>query len=174
MKKINAEQWMSMSAVVTAVVAVVIAVFELHTTREYQKLSVEPYLMQHHSNNGGYQFSISNEGLGPARIGSVTVRANGKVMSHWHQVVGAITGDKRSSMSAGSVSVGEQVRAAATVPLLLLTDLDTAKSFHDNHQKLDVEICYCSIYKDCWIASRDIVHQPVDVCPTTGQAIFSD
>jgi len=45
MKKITGEQAMSISALITAVVAVWIAVIEQRSNREYQRLSVEAFIL---------------------------------------------------------------------------------------------------------------------------------
>ncbi len=44
MKKISGDHILSVSAIITAVVAVWIAVVEQQSNREYQRLSVEPYI----------------------------------------------------------------------------------------------------------------------------------
>ena len=64
MPKPITDHLLSVSALVTAVVAVWIAVVEQRSNREYQRLSVEPYIELANSNANIYERLLVNNGLG--------------------------------------------------------------------------------------------------------------
>lgn len=172
MARPTSEQLMSISAVITAVVAIIIAVYEQHITREHQKLSVEPYLIETESNEKGYQFGLVNNGLGPARIMSVSATVNDKPVSNWNEIAEQLTGADSFSMSTNSLSNGLQLAAGNQIMVMHLSTLSVASKFHENRSKLNIEVCYCSIYKQCWVVSKNKTHVPVSYCETNLQDFY--
>ncbi|HEX8431606.1 MAG TPA: hypothetical protein VF625_09970, partial [Longimicrobium sp.] len=71
---------LSVCAIVAAVAAVAVAVYEARIDRAHQRVSVWPYLQQSNSLTEGspYRRVVSNAGIGPARIRSFQVRVDGK------------------------------------------------------------------------------------------------
>ncbi len=172
MNKATTEQIMSASALITAVVAVWIAVVEQQSNREYQRSSVEPYLELANSNAKTYERFLTNSGLGPARIESVEVSVNDVEMTGWKDVVNVLTGDDDTPISYSGLWKGRQMKAGEQVTLVHLTEKETARMFHRNIQKLNMKICYCSIYKDCWIKENAKEPQPVSACPVNDNKSF--
>ena len=90
----------------TAVVALLVAIFELHENRKFQRLSVQPYLELSNSNQDGYQKFLVNTGLGPARIESVVVKVDEQRVFDWAQVVKNLTGESKVSILYPGVWTG--------------------------------------------------------------------
>ena len=67
-------------------VAVWVAVAEQQANREYQRLSVEPYLELSSTNRNGYERVLTNTGLGPARIQTVKVTYDNKPVESWRDL----------------------------------------------------------------------------------------
>jgi hypothetical protein len=69
---------MSVSAIVAAIAAVLIAAYEARINREYQRISVWPRIQQSNSFVPGepYRRIVSNVGVGPALIRSVQVNVD--------------------------------------------------------------------------------------------------
>jgi len=77
----HSDKLMSIAAIITAVVAVTIGFVEVRTERQFQKLSVEPYLELGNANRDGYEFILINSGLGPATIKTYLRSVNGEIFS---------------------------------------------------------------------------------------------
>lgn len=82
----NTDKLVSVCAMITAIVAVVIGVFELQTTREHQRLSVEPYLDLGVTNHPEFSLKLINSGLGPARLVSFNVKMDGQSKNNWNEI----------------------------------------------------------------------------------------
>jgi len=145
MKKITGEQAMSISALITAVVAVWIAVIEQRSNREYQRLSVE-----------------------------IDVSINGKNISSWREALKILTSDdNNTSFIVSDLWSGRQVKAGEEIALLHIDEGKTAKEFHSNVGKLDMKICYCSMYNECWIKRSSEIPHPVAQCAIKSKQSFS-
>ena len=91
---------LSVSAIVAAIAAVAVAVYEARLEREHQRVSVWPYVSQFNSWVGGrYTRNVSNVGLGPALVRSFEVRVDGRPRQRWRDVIRALTG--RAAGAAG-------------------------------------------------------------------------
>ncbi len=167
------DKMVSISAMITAMMAVIIAVVELRTNRKFQRLSVEPYLeLFNNLSEDGYERVLVNSGLGPARIKTVDVRIGSKTISSWKEAVEILTGDIDTRVAFGSLWYGRQVRAEETMELVHLTEKETAITFFQNVSKMNMEICYCSIYDDCWLKEDEKIPEPIDKCSTAGRKSF--
>jgi len=169
---ISYDKLVSLSAMATAVVAVIIGVVELQTTREYQRLSVEPYIEIAYTNRTSYEQLLTNSGLGPARIISVDVRIEEKPISNWKEAIIALSGSDDSKHSYAGLWKGRQIKAGEEIVLLHILDKDTAKSFNKNIDKLKISICYCSIYSECWIRKIGKPSEQIDNCPVDWKGSF--
>lgn len=83
---------LSLSAIVTAVVAVAVSLYEARIDRAHQKVSVWPYVEQGNSLTFGqpYRRMVRNAGIGPARIRSFQVRAAGRPVRTWSEAAAAV------------------------------------------------------------------------------------
>lgn len=162
----------SISAMITALIAVVIGVVELQTNREFQRLSVEPYIELSNSNRDGYERLLLNTGLGPARIMTIDVAVDGTRVYDWAEVVRLLTGDEDTSIFYSGLWEGRQIRSEEMITLVKLDEEETAKSFFANSSRMTMTICYCSIYKDCWIKENRTNPQPIDYCPAESGKLF--
>lgn len=168
--KFNYEMLVSVSALVTAVVAVAVTVFEVRVTREHQKLSVEPYLIIDSTNaNGEFAIVLRNQGLGPAKVHSFAVHVDGEPTSGWGEVIEKLTGTK-GQFTYASIGYGLQYRAEETVALLHIRDKALAQAFQQHRpDRVRTTLCYCSIYKDCWLFDSDKRVSPAQ-CPAEPDA----
>ena len=172
MKKFSTDHILSVSAIITAIVAVWIAVVEQQSSREYQRLSVEPYLELSNTNRNGYERLLINTGLGPARIQTVDVKIDGKKISTWREVVKIFTNEDSTKISTGGLWLGRQIQARETVVLVHLRDNEVAQEVYSNISKVNMKICYCSMYKECWIKEDSQLPKAIKECPTNSNTAF--
>ena len=172
MRKIKTDHILSISAIITAVVAVWIAVVEQQSNREYQRLSVEPYLELSNSNLNVYERQLVNSGLGPARIQTVEVSFDGKNISNWREAVNITINDNNTPITVSDLWNGRQIKAGERIVLIHLSEEQAARKFHSNISKLKMKICYCSMYKECWIKENSKIPKQVAQCPVNSYKSF--
>ncbi|MBV9926560.1 MAG: hypothetical protein JOZ96_16185 [Acidobacteria bacterium] len=158
---------MAVSAVVVALASLVVAVYEARTNREYQKVSVWPYVTQSNAWVPGepYTRSVSNLGVGPALVKSFQVSVDGKPRRDWAEVSRALTGQPIPELVYSSVHAGSVLLPERPVPLVRIPPGDAAQRFWEQAQtpRLSLRLCYCSLYEDCWLADT----QTPDPTPTS-------
>lgn len=155
----------SVAAIITAVAAVAIAVYEAHITRDFQQKSVWPYVMQYNSNVGPnnrpfYARSVENDGLGPALVHSFRIRVQDSAHSYvddstWVQVVRAFTGQDTTDYIVSGLGDGSVLKPGQRQELLRIPYPASAAKFFAHRSYLQTVICYCSLYGECWTANSD-------------------
>jgi hypothetical protein len=126
----------------------------------------------------GYTWEIDNDGVGPARIQSVTMSLDGKPMHSWDEVFKAIFGNAAVPATYtqfdGKV-IAPNTNRETTIDAMRILTLEQAKVFYKAQDRFKMAICYCSVYDECWIANRQESQVlPVDRCDTTGTVQFEE
>jgi hypothetical protein len=124
----------------------------------------------------GYTWRIDNDGVGPARIESVTLTLDGKPLEHWKDVFRALYGDAPVQATYSQIYgkvLPPSTNRETTIEAVHIADPGQAKTFFEAQSRLEMSICYCSVYDDCWIAHRQSpVVQQVERCETRGIVQF--
>jgi len=145
------------------------------------RASVWPYISIGYSisdagEKPGYTWEINNDGVGPARIESVTLNLDGKPVRSWKEVFHALFGDAtvlaNYSQIFGKV-LPPNTNRPTTIEAVRILSLDQARIFYAAQNRFDMAICYCSVYDDCWIAHRQQPEvQVVDHCDASSVVQF--
>lgn len=145
------------------------------------RASVWPYLSIGYSisdagERRGYVWQIDNDGVGPARIESVTMNLDGKPVGSWKEVFRALYGDAHVlatySQIYGKV-LPPNTNRETTIEAVHITDMEQARIFYAAQSRLEMTICYCSVYGECWLAHRQTPKvDPVERCETSGTVQF--
>jgi len=169
--KEGSDKIMAISATITAMVALVVALVEIRNEQEFKKLAVEPYIELANAGTvdyGAYAFLLINNGLGPAIIKGGSFTVDGAAMSSWSQAAEKVTGNTEPfAGSYSDVSLNRRVRAAETIEVFKITPYsELAKSFHQvmSTDRIRFDVCYCSIYGDCWRTTQKEKHESVKQC----------
>lgn len=171
--KKHSDKIMAISATITAAAALIVAVLEVRNQQDFQKLSIEPYMELGNTGAeqvGHYAFFLANNGLGPAIIKSHDLTVDGSSVRSWSEAA-RITTETRSPNETlvSDLYTNRRIKASETIELFKITPYtDFAKEFHSemNSSRVKYEICYCSIYEDCWktVYGEQIIHEPVQQC----------
>lgn len=172
---------------ITAIAAVVVSVSqtdvmraEAEMEREHQRLSVMPSVWLETNNSfhssddsapGTFDFTIKNNGLGPASIKYFTVLRDGKYLNNWMEWLShvemddadqkGIAGFSHNSLPANYIlPVGEEILAySVRAQSKLIRNIEASVS------DSEYSICACSLYNDCWISSGlNVAPEPIDEC----------
>ena len=160
---------MSVSAIVAAIAAVLVAAYEARINREYQRISVWPRIQQSNSFVPGepYRRIVSNVGVGPALIRSVQVSVDGVPRRTWGEIVKALAGKPIPGHVYSSLNAGAVVLPSKEITVLQLPAGDEAKLFWEQTQtaRLTIQICYSSLYGESWVSdSREAQPRSVASC----------
>ena len=167
---------LSLAAGVAAITAVAVSLYQASLAREQLRASGWPYLAQSNSYVTGqpYVRSVSNEGVGPARVRSFSVLVDDRPMATWNDVVQALTGEREPDLVYSSFGRGTVLPPGARRELLTLPSGARATKFWVAAQtRLHTVACYCSVYDECWRAdSRDDEPSAVRVCEADSASAF--
>jgi hypothetical protein len=163
----------AMAAVAIGVSALFVSLYETHLVRAHQRVSVWPHLQGGIAWDGDtFRVLMVNSGIGPARVEGIRVRVDGIPVPHWtafFQEAGIATAPFMVHQISGRV-----LTAGETVDVLLLSDPTMAAAAHDRWGAARIEVCYCSVFDECWILDTEpgIPHREVRACPAWGAEAF--
>ncbi len=166
-KRINYEMVVAGSAVFISVCALVVSIYEAKIMREQQYASAWPYL--NHGPKYIYQkgllYDVENVGLGPALIQDVSIKIGEKEVEGPQALVEELLDISLDTLPIGYFTLEGTVLAPGDkVSLLQVIDLDLAQRFREMEERYQIEICYCSIYEDCWSIRSKRQPEKVESC----------
>ncbi len=165
---------LSLVGVFIAVVALYAALTESAAVRQQTAATVWPFVQLlvedfESEDESSFTASLSNAGVGPARMRGVQLIINGVAVSDWEHAVKQLGGKTTAQVDRNFVS-NRVISPDETVVIISTRDQDLAGRFQAAVSNADTSIiyCYCSIFEECWLAdSREDVQNPapVDECP---------
>ena len=154
----SSERILSVSAIVIAVVSIVISVWEGIETRKHNRLSVMPKLEITYKRSGDhFGYIVTNNGLGPAIIISKKILVDGQEINY-----SGFSGiedfleklDLQDKfVKQGVIDPGYTIRSGDHVQIVLftLTGVQNAEELLMNvHNRVSIEIQYKSMYGDTY------------------------
>lgn len=164
----------SMLALAVSVFALAVGAWQTRLMQSQARASVWPYLAIGYTytsdvDTNGFIWTIDNNGVGPARVQSVAVGLDGKPMRNWEEMIAALGMHERPSTAttsfAGAV-IPPNTNRETTVVALRVHGRELATLFKDAIPRFTMDICYCSVYDDCWVAHWQRWQvDAVDRCP---------
>lgn len=150
------------SALIVSLITAFVSIYSAFIDRAYARASVWPRLEISRSfGDNHFSYIVSNKGTGPAVIQYAHLTSEARTIRRWPEYLHKITGGKvdhvQSHIGEKVLSDGEQLRP------LQITDAEAVKllAAHDN---LNIALCYCSIYQECWLVDRANQPTPVTQC----------
>jgi len=174
---------LSLVGVFIAVVALYAALAESDAARKQTAAAVWPFvqLTIHDHLSGGhaeFRISLTNAGVGPARMRAMRVLLQGKPLRDWHHAMELVgeTGTHRLGQSFVSRRVlipGETINMVETTDRVLVEKFLGTLAQPGN----SITYCYCSIFDACWVldSEKDLQSpEPVEQCPEFGEEAFAN
>ena len=161
------EMIVALSAVIISMCALFATVFQAYLERQSQHLSVWPRLELRVRTGSDFEILISNNGIGPAIVKSLKVSVDDEPVKSWHSTVQKLTGEEPQVAQINSIQTSVIPPGTETL-MLHIEKGSSAEIFHQNYKRLDVEVCYCSVFDECWLIDiedqfEEIVECRVDV-----------
>ncbi len=174
---------LSVAGVFIAIVALFAALTESAAVRQQTAATVWPFvqLLIEDSDteaNAAFTMSLSNAGVGPARMRTLRLIINGEPVRDWEHAVTLLDGKITAQVARNFVS-DRVISPGETVDIISTMDPDLARRFQAAVANLNTSVtyCYCSIFDECWLADsqKDIQNpEPVEECPDFGNAVFGN
>lgn len=165
-------------ALAVSIFALAIGAWQTRLMQSQARASVWPHLSIGYTYNSnmdedGFIWRIDNNGVGPARIESVALTLDGKPMKSWPAVLMALGfhGEMRVSTTslAGEV-IPPSLNRETAIETIRVNQRDAAALFKAAVPRFRMDVCYCSVYDDCWIARKqDPNVQPASRCERSGE-----
>jgi hypothetical protein len=148
-----------------AALALAVSTYNVYLQRQQIRAQVWPRLQWSYTNVDGFEYTLANNGVGPAEVEAVEVKVDGKPVADWEEAVRLSTGAARphvnSFMNGRALSPGAEMH-----PLHVAAGTD-AEAMDAAHERIEIDICYCSSLHDCWQLTG--WHRPVALstaCPS--------
>jgi hypothetical protein len=170
---LRADLIIAMCALLISSLACIAAVWQTRVIGEQLSANVWPYLdftTSSTSNTGKplqqdeLSVSVTNDGLGPAVVKSVTLTLSGRHFNDVDSVVTAIVPNRykvNGSISSSNITPGSVIRPSETITILDAKGSAFVAPLRKRAATVDVAICYCSILKTCWVVR--VASTPRDV-----------
>ena len=161
----NPEMIVALAAVILSVFTVLVGAYSATIDRAYARASVWPRLEMGQSyTQSSYGYFVSNRGTGPALIEHVRLAVDGQPKADWAEVLDAYGAPEKrqylqSQIDGRTLSAGQDIQVFQTKDKNLIDRLVSSTG-----PPMSVEICYCSIYQQCWQVDQRNRPIEVDVC----------
>ena len=169
------EMIVGLSALMVSLVAVIVSVYSAYIDRSYARASVWPRLSIaksdfHKEGRSVYEYRIENAGTGPAITKYAYVSADGKYFTNWHKVFEHF--DLEMENVVQSHMSTRVLPAYQSFASLYTYNTEFMPLWRKVDQKIEIEVCYCSIYDECWIVDRRTPPEQVSACIVEPEKLF--
>lgn len=161
----NPEMMIAWSALLIGVVTAFTSIYSAYIDRTYARASVWPRLEIFRSfNSQGFSYSVTNNGTGPALIKYAKVKDGTKYIERWSDVK-KFEGIRQSH-------IGNRILSPQNTIIPLSYKGDNTQAFLNADKLIAIELCYCSIYQECWLIDRSNHPVSIESCKVDEEQIF--
>lgn len=160
----NPEMIIAGSAMIVSLITAFVSIYSASIDRAYARASVWPRVEISRSYNPSrslFYYAVSNKGTGPAVIKYARLNYEDKTVKNWPDYLQLRSGRAVSHVQSHIGSI--VLSAGGTIKPVELTDTEVVKLLAET-DNLEIELCYCSIYDECWVANRSNNPIPVAQC----------
>ena len=171
----TADRWIALAAALAAVCSITVTAYVAYLIRVHDRLSVQPRIILTFDYNAtGAGWLLLSVGLGPAEARRFAVYVDGKPQPHWVAVAEALGlphPDKIGKFSV--VYPGSLYAVGLKAQLYRVNSEPNRTELLRRADRVKIEICYCSAYKECWRQSTEVGSHKQDSCDTPDPVRFT-
>jgi hypothetical protein len=153
-------QWSSLLALAISALALAVGAYQTRLMQTQARASVWPYVVigYNYAESGerqGFALHVENNGVGPALVRSVQLSLDGKPMQHWSELFPQLMKHGKFDATLANlkgVVIPPSTNRETEIVAIKILDAEAAAAFYGAQDRIKMEICYCSIYGDCWKA----------------------
>ena len=168
----------AVAGIFTGAVALYAALSEADAVRKQQAAIVLPEIVVAQSqvidqDEGFFAWNVFNWGIGPGRVREVRLTYQGEPVTNWNEFLTAV--------ELPDVAYQQSQIAGRTIPpgtdseLIFRTrDRDAAIKLRSVSPDVGIELCYCSVFDECWMMPQIFTEGPRSVitCHDFGDDAF--
>jgi hypothetical protein len=147
-------------ALAVSVFALAISAYQTRLMQSQARAAVWPYLTQgstyaHDDDTGSFVWLVENNGVGPAKVESVSLALDGKPMRNWKEALAALGVSGKTQLSLTRLSgevIPPSLNRETGIPLIRVDGREIAELLQGAQARFRMDICYCSVYDDCWLS----------------------
>jgi hypothetical protein len=147
-------------ALAVSVFALALGAYQTRLMQSQARASVWPYLSIGYSytsnvDRDAFIWTVNNNGVGPAKVESVVLTLDDKPMRRWDDVLatlGVTTTPSTAMSSLGGEVIPPNTNRETTIAPIKVHERETARLFKEAEKRFRMDVCYCSVYDECWIA----------------------
>lgn len=161
----NPEMIVALSALFIGLVTAFTSMYSAYVDREYARASVWPRLEISRSfNTNLFNYQVSNNGTGPALIKYAKIQYKSKNIKEWKEI--------ESFNNITQSHIGNRTLSAQNIITPVLYKGKDAKELVKADDSISIELCYCSIYDECWVIERNNRPTPIEACVIDPKEMF--
>ena len=161
----NPEMLVAFAALFVSLVTTTIGVYSAYTDRTYARASVWPRLEIFKSfGDNHFSYSVTNNGTGPALIKQVSITHNSKPIKNWRDI--------KELANFVQSQIGNRILPSLVTITPLKAKGEDSMIMKKQNEFITIEICYCSIYQECWITDRMNQPKEIEYCKVDQERAF--
>jgi len=172
-RRLTVDFVMSACALLISAVACATSLYQLRNASLMMSAQTWPYITAGwHFDNDESGILVTNDGQGPAIVRMVVLKLDGRpqhdVVSALRQIVSGTTG----SVQIDALLHGSVIPPGQTLRLLNVHGAAWDKQLRAAKDRIGVELCYCSILKQCWRNVLGELPQAIERCDDTSGLVI--
>ncbi|GMQ29751.1 hypothetical protein [Algoriphagus confluentis] len=156
LKKIKPELLMAFLAVLISFLTLFVYLYQSSLMKTQQMMSVWPHVTFGPTWDSDYlALNLINKGVGPALVKQMHVEINNQKIEGIQNLMDYVPDSLRSEFNYSSLFPGQVIMVGENIQLFQTSNPKTIGYFLKllRDGKIRIEVCYCSIYQDCWVSS---------------------
>ena len=161
----SSEMIVALSALLIGVVTAFTSIYSAYVDREYARASVWPRLEIFRSFSGSsFSYGVNNNGTGPALIKYAKVKDGSKYIKTWKEI--------KPFQNIRQSHIGNRTLSPQNSITPVSYKGENAKALVEADGSISIELCYCSIYEECWLIDRHNQPTAVEACSIDNKQMF--
>lgn len=166
------EMIVAFAALIVSVFAVFVGVYSAYTDRTYARASVWPNIFIDQISviqdaNASYSVKLDSNGIGPAVLKHASLTHHGKEIEDYIELKKPHEKELRDENWSQTMLTTRVIPANSSVLVFQLNDSNkfAVDKFRKKMKNLNLTICYCSVYEECWQVDKQNHPTAVETCP---------
>jgi hypothetical protein len=161
----NPEMIVALSALLIGLVTAFTSIYSAYVDREYARASVWPRLEIFRSySSDSFSYNVANSGTGPALIKYAKVQSGSTYLKTWAELE-TFKNIKQSHISNRTLPPQKTITPVSY-------EGENVGILVDADESISIELCYCSIYDQCWLIDRRNSPISTEACYVETENIF--
>ena len=144
----------ALMAVLIGACALAVSLYTAYLQNAQVRAQTWPYLQMWQS-NVDRSYSISNRGVGPARIADVKLRIDGKQVAGFDEAIRLLQAKKGPVPSLQSYFARRVLTPNEDVRIIQFETDEHYNIFMENRDRMRFEVCYCSVLNECYLLDEN-------------------